>query len=140
VIRGATDNYMDDIERAVDDGVNTYKSLCRDARAVPAGGGAEVAAALAVAAYGRTLTGLDQYAGQRFSEALEVVPRTLAENSGCPDPDGVVGALKAMHAAGRTGAGVDVEAAGGAGSGAAAAAACAADLRAARGVEERTRW
>lgn len=25
VIRGATDNYMDDIERAIDDGVNTFK-------------------------------------------------------------------------------------------------------------------
>ncbi len=29
VIRGATDNYMDDIERAVDDGVNTFKGICR---------------------------------------------------------------------------------------------------------------
>jgi T-complex protein 1 subunit theta len=136
VLRGATEGFLDDVERAVDDGVNAYKSLCRDARAVPAGGGAEVEAALAVAAYGRTLTGLDQYAVQRYSEALEVVPRTLAENSGCPDPDGVVGALKAMHAAGSVGAGVDVEAAGGAGSGASSAAACAADLRALRGVED----
>lgn len=32
VIRGATDNYMDDIERAVDDGVNTFKTLTSDAR------------------------------------------------------------------------------------------------------------
>ena len=30
VIRGATDNYMDDIERAVDDGVNVFKGLCKD--------------------------------------------------------------------------------------------------------------
>ena len=29
VVRGATENYMDDIERAVDDGVNTFKGLCR---------------------------------------------------------------------------------------------------------------
>ena len=28
-IRGATDNIMDDVERAVDDGVNTYKNLTR---------------------------------------------------------------------------------------------------------------
>lgn len=32
VIRGATDNYMDDIERAIDDGVNTFKGLARDGR------------------------------------------------------------------------------------------------------------
>ena len=35
VIRGATENYMDDIERAIDDGVNVYKGLCRDGRLVP---------------------------------------------------------------------------------------------------------
>lgn len=29
VIRGATDNYMDDIERAIDDGVNTFKGISR---------------------------------------------------------------------------------------------------------------
>lgn len=32
VIRGATDNFMDDIERAIDDGVNTFKALTRDGR------------------------------------------------------------------------------------------------------------
>lgn len=34
VIRGATDNFMDDIERAIDDGVNTFKGLSRDGRLV----------------------------------------------------------------------------------------------------------
>lgn len=29
VIRGSTDNYMDDIERAVDDGVNTFKGITK---------------------------------------------------------------------------------------------------------------
>lgn len=29
VIRGATDNYMDDIERAIDDGVNTFKGITK---------------------------------------------------------------------------------------------------------------
>lgn len=29
VLRGSTDNLMDDIERAVDDGVNTFKVLTR---------------------------------------------------------------------------------------------------------------
>lgn len=34
VIRGSTDNYMDDIERAIDDGVNTFKCIARDGRYV----------------------------------------------------------------------------------------------------------
>lgn len=29
VVRGSTDNYMDDIERAIDDGVNTFKAITR---------------------------------------------------------------------------------------------------------------
>lgn len=29
VIRGATENYMDDIERAADDGVNTFKGVTK---------------------------------------------------------------------------------------------------------------
>ena len=29
VVRGATDNYMDDVERAIDDGVNTFKGLTK---------------------------------------------------------------------------------------------------------------
>lgn len=32
VIRGSTQNYMDDIERAIDDGVNTFKGITRDGR------------------------------------------------------------------------------------------------------------
>lgn len=29
VVRGSTDNYMDDIERAIDDGVNTFKGITK---------------------------------------------------------------------------------------------------------------
>ncbi|KAI5386936.1 hypothetical protein KIW84_073179 [Lathyrus oleraceus] len=35
VLRGSTDSILDDIEREVDDGVNTYKAMCRDSRIVP---------------------------------------------------------------------------------------------------------
>lgn len=41
IYRGATDNYMDDIERCVDDGVNTYKGLARDGRLLAGAGAAE---------------------------------------------------------------------------------------------------
>lgn len=48
---------LDDIERAVDDGVNSYKLLCRDARAVPAGGASEVEIARQLQALGRKVCG-----------------------------------------------------------------------------------
>ena len=42
VLRGSTTNQLDDIERAIDDGVNTIKVLCRDKRLVPGGGATEI--------------------------------------------------------------------------------------------------
>jgi chaperonin GroEL (HSP60 family) len=58
------------------------QSLCRDARAVPAGGALEIEVARQLREFGSKETGLDQYAIAKFADALEVVPRTIAENSG----------------------------------------------------------
>lgn len=44
---------LDDVERAVDDGVNSYKLLGRDARAVPAGGATEIEIAHQLQQWGR---------------------------------------------------------------------------------------
>jgi T-complex protein 1 subunit theta len=44
---------LDDVERAVDDGVNSYKLLGKDPRAVPAGGAAEVEVARQLQQFGR---------------------------------------------------------------------------------------
>lgn len=108
VLRGATEGMLDDVERAVDDGVNAFKALCRDARCVPAGGASELEMARQVADFGKKQTGLDQYAIARFAEALEVVPRTIAENSGLPASE-VVARLYAAHSAGQVNTGVDIE-------------------------------
>ena len=35
IIRGSSPNIMDDVERAIDDGVNTFKALTKDSRLVP---------------------------------------------------------------------------------------------------------
>jgi T-complex protein 1 subunit theta len=53
-----------------------------------------------VAEFGRKASGLDQYAIARFAEALEVVPRTIAENSGMQAGE-VLAKLYAAHAAGQ---------------------------------------
>ena len=56
--------------------------ICRDPRTLPAGGATEVEVARQLSAFGSKMTGLEQYAVAQFAEALEVVPRTIAENSG----------------------------------------------------------
>lgn len=108
VLRAATDQLLDDLERAIDDGVNTYKALTRDARTVAGGGATEMELARQLAALGRKETGLEQYAIAKFSEALEIVPRTIAENSGLNATEAVA-LLHAAHASGQTRAGLDIE-------------------------------
>jgi len=108
VVRGATENYMDDIERAIDDGVNTYKGICRDGRLVAGAGALEMELAKEVTSYGETLEGLEQYAVQRFAQALHVVPKMLAENTGVK-ANVVIAELAAAHAEGKAHAGFDIE-------------------------------
>jgi len=108
VLRGATMNTLDDIERSLDDAVNTAKQLCKDGRLLPGAGAGDIELAAQVAAFGAATPGLEQYAINRYAEALEVVPRILAENSG-QNPVDVISALYAAHAAGHAGAGVDID-------------------------------
>ena len=101
ILRGATDHLMDDMERAIDDGVNTFKALCKDARTVPGGGATEMELSKRLAEHGRKQTGLEQYAIQKFAEALEVIPLTLAENAGMNTTD-TLATLRAQHAQGNS--------------------------------------
>ncbi|CAK6953880.1 T-complex protein 1 subunit theta isoform X2 [Scomber scombrus] len=108
VIRGSTDNLMDDIERAVDDGVNTFKVLVRDKRMVPGAGATEIELAKQITSYGETCPGLDQYAIKKFAEAFEAVPRSLAENSGVKGSE-LISKLYAAHHEGNKNTGFDIE-------------------------------
>jgi len=108
VVRGSTDNYMDDIERAIDDGVNVFKGLCKDGRFTAGGGATEIELGRQIAAWGEKHPGLEQYSIGRFAQALEVIPRVLAENSGVK-PKEVISKLYAAHSEGNKNVGFDIE-------------------------------
>jgi len=82
VLRGSTIQLLDDLERAIDDGVNCIKTMSRDPRLVPGAGATEIHMAKKIQDYAKTQPGLDQYAIERFGQALEVIPRTISENAG----------------------------------------------------------
>lgn len=66
----------------MDDGINAIKALAKDSRLVAGAGAFEIELARQLNAVGEKTPGLDQYAIKKFAEALEVIPRTLAENAG----------------------------------------------------------
>merc|ERR1719473_2514467 len=107
VVRGSTPNIMDDVERAIDDGINVVKSMTADARFVPGAGATELLLADALTTFGEAQPGLEQYAINKYGLALEVVPRTLAENAGL-DATNMIAEMYAAHKAGKTSVGIDV--------------------------------
>lgn len=77
-------------------------------RALIAGGGApEIELAVRLAEYSRTLGGMEAYCVRAYSDALEVIPSTLAENAGL-NPISTVTELRNRHAQGDKMAGINV--------------------------------
>ncbi len=108
IIRGSTDNTMDDIERAIDDGVNTFKALTRDGRLLAGAGANEIEIARQIALFAETLPGLEQYSVGKFAEALQSLPVALADNAGIKSTE-MMSLLLASHQEGNSTSGVDIE-------------------------------
>ncbi|SCU86726.1 LAME_0D07404g1_1 [Lachancea meyersii CBS 8951] len=84
VLRGATQNNLDDIERAIDDGVSAVKGLMKPdgGKLLPGAAATEIELVSRITQYGERTPGLLQLAIKQFAVAFEVVPRTLAETAG----------------------------------------------------------
>jgi T-complex protein 1 subunit theta len=108
VVRGATQNVLDEIERAVDDGVNVYKQLTKDQRLVAGAGAFEIELSRQLSNFADETPGLEQYSIRKYAESFLVVPRTLAESAGFSATD-VISKLNAIHEGGKTSFGVNVE-------------------------------
>ena len=96
VLRGATQNHLDDVERAIDDAVNVVKAITKDPRLVPGAGATEMQLIERTTAFADKTPGLSQYAIRKFGEAFEVIPRTLAESAGL-DATAVLSKLYSSH-------------------------------------------
>jgi len=108
VLRASTNNVLNDLERAIDDGVNCVKTTCSDPRFVPGAGATEIELARQLAVYADTCPGLEQYSIKKFAECFETVPRAMAENSG-KHVEEVISKLYAAHASGNISVGLDLE-------------------------------
>jgi thermosome len=107
LLRGGTEHVIDNIERALNDSLRVVGVAIEDEKLVAGGGSPEVEVALRLQEYAATLSGREQLAVKAFAEALEVIPRTLAENAGL-DPIDMLMELRAHHEKGMKTAGLNV--------------------------------
>jgi len=107
VIRGGTDHVVDEVERSLHDALRVVGVAIEDGKLVAGGGSAEVELSLKLKEYGATLKGREQLAVTKFAEAMEVIPKTLAENAGLDPIDKLVD-LRSKHETGEKNAGLDV--------------------------------
>ena len=82
VLRASTTSMLQDLERAVDDGVHALQVACRDGRCVYGAGATEFTLAQRITTFADLSPGLDQYAIRAFGTALKIVPRMLADTAG----------------------------------------------------------
>ena len=82
VLRGTTNDMLDNLERVVNCGVNAYRAVCKSPVFVAGAGAIDMHLSQKVVEFSREVTSLDQYAIEAFGEAFEVIPRTIMENSG----------------------------------------------------------
>ncbi|MBT3262033.1 thermosome subunit [Candidatus Woesearchaeota archaeon] len=107
LVRGGTEHVVAEVERAVVDAIGDVISAIEDGKVVAGAGAPEVELSKQLKDYANTLSGREQLAVNAFAEALEVIPRTLAENAGL-DPIDVLTSLKSSHDKNEKFAGINV--------------------------------
>jgi len=107
LIHGGTGHVIDEIERALKDGLGDVVCALKSGLVVPGGGAIEVELSKRLREFGQSLSGREQLAVEEFASALEFIPTTLAENAGI-DPIDVLTELKSRHDAGERNTGLNL--------------------------------
>jgi thermosome len=107
LIRGGTEKTVDEAERSRHDALCVIRDVVQTPQVVAGGGAPEMEVASRLKKWAEGVSGRVQLAALDFAEALEVIPTTLAENTGL-DPIDILVELRARHEKGEIWAGVDV--------------------------------
>ena len=87
---------VDEAERAMHDALSVVSDVIERNKIVPGGGAVEAELAKELRRYAAQIGGREQLAIEAFADALEVVPKTLAENAGL-EPIDIMVELRAAH-------------------------------------------
>ncbi len=107
LIHGGSEHVIDEMERAMKDGLGDVAAVVKDKKIVAGAGAIEIELSRKLREFANTLSGREQLAVQEFANALEFIPSTLAENAGF-DPIDVLTELKSKHDNGEKFAGINI--------------------------------
>ncbi len=96
LVRGGTEHVVDEVERAVHDGISVISAAIEDGKMIAGGGAAEIEVAKGLREYSDKVGGREALAVNAFADAIETIPRTLAENAGL-DPIDILVQLRSSH-------------------------------------------
>ena len=107
ILHGVSEQFLEEMERALDDSLNVVLDVIRSGKIVAGGGAPEIVVAEKLRLYASTLEGREQLAIRAFADAVESIPLTLAENAGF-DPVDSLAALRAKSGQGMKNFGLDI--------------------------------
>jgi thermosome len=107
LIRGGTEHVIDEVERSLEDALGVVRVAIEDGKMVAGGGATATEIALRLRKYASSVGGREQIAIEAFANAMEIIPRTLAENAGLDPIDKLI-ELRKAHAGGKKTAGINV--------------------------------
>ncbi|MEM1530634.1 MAG: thermosome subunit beta [Candidatus Bathyarchaeia archaeon] len=96
LIRAGLERMVDEAERAMHDALSVVSDVIEKNKVVPGGGAVEAELAKELRRYAAQIGGREQLAIEAFAEALEIIPKTLAENAGL-EPIDIMVELRAAH-------------------------------------------
>ena len=96
IVRGANEFFLDEIERSIHDSLCVVKRVLESNKLCAGGGAVEVALAIYLDDFARTLGTREQLAIAEFSEALQIIPKTLAMNA-AKDATDLIARLRVLH-------------------------------------------
>ena len=96
LIRAGLERMVDEAERAMIDSLSVVSDVIENNKIVPGGGAVEIEIAKELRKYATKVGGREQLAVEAFADAVEVIPRTLAENAGL-EPIDILVELRSKH-------------------------------------------
>ena len=107
LVRAGTEHVIDELERGLHDSLSVVKAALEDEKMTVGGGATATEIAMALRDYAPSIGGREQMAIESFANAIEIVPKTLAQNAGL-DPIDIMIELRRQHKKGNKHAGINV--------------------------------